>query len=250
MRGEEGMLSISIRVEVDDKTDKLDIMSRIHYGKIYTIEHNVKVRSLGMVNNSHRTALLTQFHTVFSRRIGVSAAPMTVARVDPYIAGSSRQGSTSQRSAAPLQGAALTARQRQALNDHSATHALLAARRTAAMQADRLPGAGSSASHVQSTQPTAAEGDAVSDKDDDDGHSQGESGSGTETESETGSVTSEEHITSTAAVTDLRVQQGRVVHGPSAARDPDQDDDVQEDDSDGEETEEDSEGSASDSDAS
>ena len=49
-RGELGMLPGAIRVDLDTHGDKLDPMSRVNFGRLYTIEHNLKVRSIGIVN--------------------------------------------------------------------------------------------------------------------------------------------------------------------------------------------------------
>lgn len=65
-RGEEGML-VAIRVDADDASEKLDPLSRIHFGKVYSIEHNVKVRSFGKVNAASMTSLLYQFRAVWER---------------------------------------------------------------------------------------------------------------------------------------------------------------------------------------
>ena len=59
-RHERGLLPQAIRVDGDDPTQKLDPMSRIDFGKVYTIEHNVKVRSMGKVNRASEGALLYQ----------------------------------------------------------------------------------------------------------------------------------------------------------------------------------------------
>ncbi|KAK8219837.1 hypothetical protein M8818_000811 [Zalaria obscura] len=48
-RNEQPMLPGSIRVHVDDPRDKSHSVSRIHFGKIYTVEHNVRVRALGLL---------------------------------------------------------------------------------------------------------------------------------------------------------------------------------------------------------
>lgn len=44
-----GMLPGAIRVIPDDPNSKLDDLSRIHFGRLYTIEHNTKVKSFGIV---------------------------------------------------------------------------------------------------------------------------------------------------------------------------------------------------------
>lgn len=68
-RGEEGLLPQAIRIDVDEREDKLDDLSRIDFGKVYTIEHNVKVKSLGKVNRDSVAALANQFQLVWGRTI-------------------------------------------------------------------------------------------------------------------------------------------------------------------------------------
>ena len=63
-RGEEGMRPYSIRVVPDEKTEKLDPMSRINFAKPHTIHHNLKVRTFGMVEEKSRGHLLNQFKAV------------------------------------------------------------------------------------------------------------------------------------------------------------------------------------------
>ncbi|KAK6434437.1 hypothetical protein LTR95_009376 [Oleoguttula sp. CCFEE 5521] len=79
-RQEPALLPDAIRVELDDQNDTLDRFSRINYGTVYTIEHNVKVKACGMVNRDHFTPLLSQFTDVFVTKIGVREpqAPITV----------------------------------------------------------------------------------------------------------------------------------------------------------------------------
>ncbi|EME45358.1 hypothetical protein DOTSEDRAFT_150357, partial [Dothistroma septosporum NZE10] len=45
----ERMLQPPIRIDPVSPGDKLDALSRINYGKVYTIEHNLKVKPFGMV---------------------------------------------------------------------------------------------------------------------------------------------------------------------------------------------------------
>ncbi|KAK6442488.1 hypothetical protein LTR95_001282 [Oleoguttula sp. CCFEE 5521] len=68
------LLPDAIRVDLDDQSDKLAPLSRINYGTVYTIEHNVKVKPYAMVNREHRASLLSQFREVFVARIGVHAS--------------------------------------------------------------------------------------------------------------------------------------------------------------------------------
>ena len=61
VRGERGMRPHSIRVVPDNKEEKLDPKSRIDFGKMHTIHHNLKVRPFGMVEAQSIPQLLNQF---------------------------------------------------------------------------------------------------------------------------------------------------------------------------------------------
>ena len=53
---EKGLLEPPIRVDPDDREEKLDVMTRLNVGKMHTIEHNVKVRrdrKSTRLNSSH-----------------------------------------------------------------------------------------------------------------------------------------------------------------------------------------------------
>lgn len=63
-RGEKGMAAVAIRIDPDNKIEKLTDRSRINYGKVYTKEHNVKVRSMGTVSGDTLQALIYQFKQV------------------------------------------------------------------------------------------------------------------------------------------------------------------------------------------
>ena len=64
-RGETGMLPNPIRVDTNRREDKLDSMSRLNFGKIYTVEHNLKVKDFGVVNPKSIKDLLYQFGEVW-----------------------------------------------------------------------------------------------------------------------------------------------------------------------------------------
>ncbi|CAK1364485.1 unnamed protein product [Cercospora beticola] len=51
LKNEGAMLMPGIRIIPDEPGEKLAPSSRIHFGKIYTIEHNIKVKSVGMVHD-------------------------------------------------------------------------------------------------------------------------------------------------------------------------------------------------------
>lgn len=61
--GEEPMRS-SIRVVRLNKEDRLDDRSRINYGKMYTVEHNVKVYNLGDVHKDYLQELRESWKSV------------------------------------------------------------------------------------------------------------------------------------------------------------------------------------------
>lgn len=63
-RGEAGMRPFSIRVDLDNPEEKLDPRSRIDFGKLHTIHHNLKVRPFGMVNDKSMGYLVNQFQAV------------------------------------------------------------------------------------------------------------------------------------------------------------------------------------------
>lgn len=56
-RGEQPMRPDPICVNTDNREDKLDQLSRIDYGKVYTIEHNVKVQAFGEVRSKSVNSL-------------------------------------------------------------------------------------------------------------------------------------------------------------------------------------------------
>ena len=70
--GEAGLRD-PIRVDPDLRNDKLDPRSRLNFGKVYTIEHNVKVRSFGMVHRNSLPALLNPFLDLFNKAKPFSA---------------------------------------------------------------------------------------------------------------------------------------------------------------------------------
>jgi hypothetical protein len=54
-----------IRVKQKTHEEKLDIMSRLNYRKIYTVEHNVKVRDFGEVHKNYKERLVSNFHAAW-----------------------------------------------------------------------------------------------------------------------------------------------------------------------------------------
>nr|OQO30903.1 hypothetical protein B0A51_03186 [Rachicladosporium sp. CCFEE 5018] len=121
-----GLLGSPIRVNTDDPTDKLDAESLIHYGKIYTVEHNVKVKPLGMVHDDYMNTLQQQFRDVWVQRMELPRSNPNSASI-PRSANS--QGGRTSNVAASGQGSdiapsrqprQLTDRQRAALEQHGA----------------------------------------------------------------------------------------------------------------------------------
>ena len=90
VRGEDGMRPNPIRVDTDDPIDKLDSLSRIDYGKVHTIQHNIKVKPFGKVNPKSMFALTNQFGNVWralptgqasiSRNVEESEQPIATAQ--------------------------------------------------------------------------------------------------------------------------------------------------------------------------
>ena len=58
-----------IRVTSRLRQEKLDPLSRINFGKIYTVEHNVKVFDFGDVHKDHIPTLRTQWKYVLKRNV-------------------------------------------------------------------------------------------------------------------------------------------------------------------------------------
>jgi hypothetical protein len=65
-RGEDGMQPIPIRVDPDTRTEQLDPMSRINFGAVTTVQHNIKVKAFGLVNSASMDDLQYQFRNVWS----------------------------------------------------------------------------------------------------------------------------------------------------------------------------------------
>ena len=74
-RGEAGMVPTAIRVDPDYTGARLHPMSRINYAKVYTIEHNVKVRSVGTVGPTFLGPLVNQFENVWAAGVRDGAGP-------------------------------------------------------------------------------------------------------------------------------------------------------------------------------
>lgn len=63
---EEGMLE-PIRVMPTDPNAMMDPLSRLNFGKVYTVEYNVKVSDFGDVHSSSITNLERQFLYVWNK---------------------------------------------------------------------------------------------------------------------------------------------------------------------------------------
>ncbi|QIW94716.1 hypothetical protein AMS68_000234 [Peltaster fructicola] len=65
-RDEEPLRPIAIRVDPDNRAEKLHHASRINFGHPHTIQHNVKVKSCGKVGREFLDAMTEQFQIVFT----------------------------------------------------------------------------------------------------------------------------------------------------------------------------------------
>ena len=62
--GESGMQPYAIRVDTDQRDEKLDPMSRIDFGRTYTVQHYQRVKSFGMVHRNSVGHLQSQWQNV------------------------------------------------------------------------------------------------------------------------------------------------------------------------------------------
>jgi hypothetical protein len=67
-RNEDGMQQVPIRVDPDSPTAPLDEMSRLNLAGVTTVQHNIKVKSFGKVNDRSVRDLLQQFDLVWGRQ--------------------------------------------------------------------------------------------------------------------------------------------------------------------------------------
>jgi hypothetical protein len=74
-RGETGMRPEAIRVDPDSATDILDPMSRIDFGGVHQVQHNIKTKSLGMVSQQSINALHSQFRQVWEDQLRSRSRP-------------------------------------------------------------------------------------------------------------------------------------------------------------------------------
>lgn len=74
-REETGMRPESIRVDPDNQTDRLDPMSRIDFGGVHQVQHNIKTKSLGIVSRQSVNALQSQFANVWHDQLRRRSRP-------------------------------------------------------------------------------------------------------------------------------------------------------------------------------
>lgn len=80
-KGETGLQVWPIRVDAVRRGDKLDQMCRLNFGKTYTVEHNIKVRSFGMVNPAFQKQLLLQFRASWGSAVSSYSAEIPYAEL-------------------------------------------------------------------------------------------------------------------------------------------------------------------------
>jgi len=73
-RGEAPMQPVPIQVDMDNKGERLDPMSRLHLGGVTTVEHNIKVKAFGKVNKNSVDALRKQYANVQNSHGGAGPA--------------------------------------------------------------------------------------------------------------------------------------------------------------------------------
>lgn len=78
LRGETGMRPVPIRVTTDDRGERLERMSRVNFGKVTTVQHDIEVRSIGSVNRDSISALASQFSNVWNEKLAESSARVVV----------------------------------------------------------------------------------------------------------------------------------------------------------------------------
>lgn len=88
-RGEAGPLPFPIRIDPDDREEKLDPMSRVNLGTFCRIDHAMKVRSFGAVNPKSMEALQSQLRAVWGVEFGIPPALRQPAQGVPLVTDSS-----------------------------------------------------------------------------------------------------------------------------------------------------------------
>jgi hypothetical protein len=64
-RGEDGMRPMPIRIDPDNPTEHLDVMSRLNLAGVTTIQYNIRLKSFGMVNQGSIRDLMQQHINVW-----------------------------------------------------------------------------------------------------------------------------------------------------------------------------------------
>jgi hypothetical protein len=73
-------MRLAIGVKPNLKQDSMDPMARLHYGRLYTIEHNVKVYDFGCVRPEYILLLLSQWRDVMGWQFPGSAGSNSTAQ--------------------------------------------------------------------------------------------------------------------------------------------------------------------------
>lgn len=81
--GEAGLLQF-IQVKARVENDTMDRASRLNYGKMYTVEHNVRVYDFGMVVDKDIPILLAQWKQVLDLTFGQTSEHTEMASSAPY----------------------------------------------------------------------------------------------------------------------------------------------------------------------
>jgi hypothetical protein len=81
LKAERGMLTTAIRIDPFEGSRPLHLFSRVNYAKTYTIEHNVKVKPYGTVNNLYMHHLFKQWTEVLIGRSVRNPARIAFAKI-------------------------------------------------------------------------------------------------------------------------------------------------------------------------
>jgi hypothetical protein len=112
-------MPVAIRIDLDDNATALHHTSRVDYSKLYTIEHNIKVKPFGMVNREHIRPLMEQFRAVFLADTGGKGPELQQLRTpasDPMV--DSKQTPNASKPANTGNKAPITSAQRDGVNRH------------------------------------------------------------------------------------------------------------------------------------
>lgn len=82
--GEQRSALAAIRVEPETSTQLLDARSRINFGKLFTIEHNLKVKPWGTVDAASKDALIDNVRKTLLPGRGPTRSTATYQRNTPY----------------------------------------------------------------------------------------------------------------------------------------------------------------------